>query len=103
MATSFFGSLLIAWRRQVPIRAPGKSVRRLLVVLSNPSVKPPPDPIGRLLVDRCALELLIRLGQGCRTGVRPYSRDARCTRPGTIVGRYTVSVRQWLCFSSARK
>jgi hypothetical protein len=28
VATSFFGSLMSAWRRQVPKRAPGKSVRR---------------------------------------------------------------------------
>ena len=41
MATSFFGSLRNAWRRQVPTRTPGKSVRRLLVVLSKPSVRTP--------------------------------------------------------------
>ena len=28
-----------------------------------------PDPIGRLLLERRALEHLIRLGQGCRTGL----------------------------------
>src|SRR5215475_8500686 len=28
------------------------------------------DPIGWLLVNRCTLELLIRLGKGCRTGLR---------------------------------
>src|SRR5215470_394158 len=41
MAASFFGSLLSAWRRQLPTRTPGKSVRILLVVLSKPSVRPP--------------------------------------------------------------
>lgn len=30
-----------AWRRQFPRRAPGKSVRLLLVVLSKPSVRMP--------------------------------------------------------------
>ena len=28
------------------------------------------DPIGWLLLNRCTLELLIRLGKGCRTGLR---------------------------------
>ena len=41
MATSFFGSLLSAWRKQVPKRAPGKSVHILLTVLSKPSVRIP--------------------------------------------------------------
>ena len=41
MATSFFGSLLSAWRKQLPTRTPGKSVRILLVVLSKPSVRAP--------------------------------------------------------------
>src|SRR2546425_9441757 len=41
MATSVPGSLLIAWRRQLPKRAPGNSVRILLVVLSKPSVRMP--------------------------------------------------------------
>src|SRR5437870_13655469 len=34
-------SLLSAWRRQVPRRTPGKSVRMLLTVLSKPSVRIP--------------------------------------------------------------
>jgi hypothetical protein len=41
MAASFPGSLLIAWRRQLPRRAPGHRGRRLLVVLSKPSVRIP--------------------------------------------------------------
>ena len=41
MAMSFFGSLLTAWRRQLPKRAPGNRVRILLVVLSKPSVSTP--------------------------------------------------------------
>ena len=41
IAVSFFGSLLSAWRRQLPRRAPGKSVRILLTVLSKPSVRMP--------------------------------------------------------------
>jgi hypothetical protein len=41
MAASFPGSLVIAWRRQVPRRAPGNRVRILLVVLSKPSVRIP--------------------------------------------------------------
>src|SRR6266566_3180822 len=41
MATSLPGILLIAWRRQLPKRAPGNSVRILLVVLSKPSVRMP--------------------------------------------------------------
>src|SRR6266446_4014530 len=41
IAVSFFGSLLSAWRRQLPRRAPGHSVRILLVVLSKPSVSTP--------------------------------------------------------------
>src|SRR5262249_18296281 len=41
IATSLAGSLLIAWRRQLPRRAPGNSVRMLLTVLSNPSVRMP--------------------------------------------------------------
>ena len=41
IATSLAGSLLIAWRRQLPRRAPGNSVRILLVVLSKPSVRMP--------------------------------------------------------------
>jgi hypothetical protein len=38
---SLLGSLLSAWRRQKPRRAPGNSVRILLVVLSKPSVRAP--------------------------------------------------------------
>jgi hypothetical protein len=38
MAISFFGSLVMAWRRQLPRRAPGYNVRILLIVLSKPSV-----------------------------------------------------------------
>src|SRR4030095_6963564 len=34
-----------------------------------PIAQHPPDPRRRLLVDRCALELLIGLGQGRRTGL----------------------------------
>src|SRR4029450_3403160 len=41
MAMSLLGSLLIAWRRQLPRRAPGNNVRILLVVLSKPSVRMP--------------------------------------------------------------
>jgi hypothetical protein len=41
IAVSFFGSVLSAWRRQFPRRAPGNSVRILLVVLSKPSVRMP--------------------------------------------------------------
>jgi hypothetical protein len=41
MAVSVAGSLLMAWRRQLPRRAPGNSVRILLVVLSKPSVSIP--------------------------------------------------------------
>jgi hypothetical protein len=44
MATSFFGSLISAWRRQMPTRTPGKSVCILLVVLSKPSVRTPLAP-----------------------------------------------------------
>ena len=40
IAASFFGSLKSAWRKQVPKRAP-EQVRRLLVVLSKPSVRVP--------------------------------------------------------------
>ena len=41
MAVSFFGSLFSAWRRQLPSRAPGKSARMLLLVLSKPSMSTP--------------------------------------------------------------
>ena len=41
MATTFFGSLMRAWRRRKPRRVPGNSVRRLFVVLSKPSVRMP--------------------------------------------------------------
>jgi hypothetical protein len=41
MVISFFGSLVSAWRRQLPRRALGNSVRILLVVLSKPSVRIP--------------------------------------------------------------
>jgi len=39
MATSFFGSLLTAWRKEFPRRTSGKSVRTLVIVLSKPSVR----------------------------------------------------------------
>jgi hypothetical protein len=41
MAGRFPGRLLRAWRRQEPKRAPGTSVRLLLVVLSHPSLRMP--------------------------------------------------------------
>jgi hypothetical protein len=41
LATSCFGNLVRAWRRQLPKRAPGKRGRILVVVLSQPSVSMP--------------------------------------------------------------
>src|SRR2546429_8005328 len=88
IAVSFFGSLVSAWRRQLPKRAPGKSVCRLLVVLSKPSVSMPRT----------------RYDGSCWDAVRWNSADdwvkaaalasfvyPRCqmTRPVTSVGRYT--------------
>ena len=61
MATRFFGSLRSAWRRQVPRCAPGNSVPdsgRAVEAIDENSF----DAIGRLRVDRRALELLIGLG-----------------------------------------
>ena len=41
MAASCFGSLMSAWRRQLPRRAPGQSGGMLWVVLSKPAVRMP--------------------------------------------------------------
>src|SRR6266436_8349677 len=69
MATSFFGSLMSAWRRQLPRRAPGNSVRILLVVLSKPSVRMPRTRYaGSCWMERCPLKLPIGLRKGGRTG-----------------------------------
>jgi hypothetical protein len=51
MATSFFGSLRSAWRRQVPRRAPGSSIRILRV--GSPGVG-----AGELTVSRASQEIL---------------------------------------------
>ena len=101
IAASFFGSLRSAWRRQLPTRTPGNSVRILLVVLSKPSVSIP-GPDTRAPAGMPRVETPIGLGKGCGTGLLSVAQMPD-TRPRTIVGRYTLSVRQWLCFSSARK
>lgn len=68
MAVSFPGNLLIAWRRQLPMRTREQrpaAFDRAIEAISQDA----PDPISRLLLERRTLELLIRLGKDRRTGV----------------------------------
>ena len=69
MAASFFGSLLSAWRRQLPKARPRKQRAHALGGAVETIGQDPLDPVGRLLLRRRALKLSIGLGQGSRTGV----------------------------------
>jgi hypothetical protein len=69
MATRLPGSWLIAWRKQVPRRAPGNRVRLLFGGVVEAVGQEAPDPRGWLLLQGRALTLPIGLGQGCRTGL----------------------------------
>jgi hypothetical protein len=107
MEVSFPGSLLIAWRRQLPKRAPGKSVRILFVVLSKPSVRIPfgQDPVelknsaesGRVAIV-IAQEATEALATPHRTAVTPQAwlgcdeliGEALMIALGMIVGQVLV-------------
>jgi hypothetical protein len=61
------GSLLTAWRRQVPRRARGKRVRRRLVVAVEAIGEDPLDPVRRFRLGGRVLKLPVRWGTGHRT------------------------------------
>ena len=68
IAVSFFGSLLIAWRRQLPGALPEERAHtfdRAVEAIGQDAS----DPIGRLLVERRALEHTIGLGKGRGTSL----------------------------------
>ena len=69
IAASFFGSLLMAWRRQLPEACPREQRPHTAGRAVKAIGENPPDPVGGLLLNRCPLELLIRLRKGCRASV----------------------------------
>src|SRR5215510_14733224 len=87
IAVSFPGSLLSAWRKQLPRRTPGNSVRRLLVVLSKPSVR---TPLTRYDGSCCEAACCNSPYDWVKAAALAFSVWLRChmTRPLTIVGRH---------------
>ena len=101
-ATRWGGSWWSAWRRQVPRRAPGHSVRLLLGVLAKPAISIPRTREGGACWPAARWTACEDGGQaaGLAGGVEPRGQR---TRPPTRVGRYPCSVRQRRCFASARQ
>jgi hypothetical protein len=99
--SSLAGSLWSAWRRQQPRRARGTRVRILRTVLSQPSGRAPRpwDDGSCARAARCNAP-----EDSVKAAALVDAREPSCqrTRPLTMVGKETRSVRQRLCCSSAR-
>ena len=95
IAASFFGILLMAWRRQLPRRAPGNSVPHTAGRAVKAIGQDAPDPIGRLLLGCGALKRAVGLGKGYCTGLlsvaqMPEDTSADHGRQIHLVGETTA-------------